>query len=213
MAYPNGISTFTLTFGAAAVLGADEQLGMKITVTASTNAIWSATGQPFLIKTQTASAPVGQSGSITLISPDQAGFVNAYGVAVRNWTYAVHLDYVDAQNNTVGSADKNFAYLASMGSTIDLDTTVPVSTSAGVTVDIPAGSGGGSTVTDSHIIAVIASALRAAGTVTITSDTAAGTITITGTGTGGTTPPTTGTLLLLESGDQLITEAGDLIAA
>src|SRR5438094_302484 len=132
MALPTGIATFQLTFGAAAVLGADEPLGMRITVAAATNAIWTATGQPFLIKKQTATAVVGQSGSITLISPDQTGFRNPNGDPIPNWTYSVGIDYLDAGGNTVTSTAKTLAYTAAIGSVVDLDLTIPVSTSTGV---------------------------------------------------------------------------------
>lgn len=141
MALPSGMATFVLTFGAAAVLGEDEPLSMAVTVTAATNAIWTATGQPFLYKPQTAIAPIGQQGSMTLISPDQAGFANAAGQQLRNWTYAVHTAYLDATGAQVASVDTNLAYLASMGPSVDLDLTVPVTTSAGVTVNVASSSG------------------------------------------------------------------------
>ena len=137
MALPAGMSTFTVTYGVAGVLGVEEPLGMKVTVEASTSAIWAATGQPFLLKKQTSTATVGQSGSMTIINPDQAGFINSLGQQVRNWTLAFTIEYIDAGNTVVGRASKNLAYLTSMGSPIDLDLTVPVSTSAGVVVDIP----------------------------------------------------------------------------
>lgn len=196
MALPTGIATFQLTFGAAAVLGADEPLGMRITVAAATNAIWTATGQPFLIKKQTATAAVGQSGSIVLISPDQAGFADSNGNPVRNWTYAVHLDYLDGQNNTVTSADKNFAYTTSMGATVDLDLTVPVSTSAGVVVNVPTGNGftlpsGG---VDGQVLGLVNGTL---GWITITGGTSSG---------GGTTTP--GTVTGTNNGDGTATYTG-----
>lgn len=137
MALPAGMTVFQVTFGVAGVLGVEEPLGMNITATASTSAIWAATGQPFLLKKQAATAPVGQSGSMTLINPDQDGFINSFGQSIRNWTIAFEIVYVDAGGNKVGSAAKNLAYLTSMGSPIDLDLTIPVSTSAGVVVDIP----------------------------------------------------------------------------
>lgn len=142
MALSTGMATFTLTFGIAGVLGEDEDLGMRVTATAATNAIWQATGRPFLLKPQVQTADIGQAGQITLISPDQDGFVNAYGQQVRNWTYLLHIEYFD-ESGVIASVDKNFAYLTSMGSTLDLDLTVPVSTSAGVVVDIPTGGAGG----------------------------------------------------------------------
>jgi hypothetical protein len=138
MALPAGMTTFTVTFGVAGVLGIDEPLGMNVTATASTSAIWAATGQPFLRKPQTATAPVGQSGSMTLINPDQTGFINSLGQQVRNWTIAFDIEYVDAAGKSISKASKNLAYLTTMGSPIDLDLTIPVSTSAGVVVNIPA---------------------------------------------------------------------------
>lgn len=140
MALPTGMNSFVLTFGVAGVLGADENLGMRVTVKAATNAIWGSTGQPYLNKEQTATAAVGQTGSITLINPDQDGFVDGNGNGLRNWTYAIHVDYIDYTGKVVSSSNKNLAYMTAMGSPIDLDLTIPVSTSAGVIVDIPDGS-------------------------------------------------------------------------
>jgi hypothetical protein len=137
MALPTGMKQFTLTFGPAGVLGIEEPLAVRATVVSASNALWLATGQPFLLKPQVATADLGQAGSMTLISPDQDGFSNGLGQQLRNWTYAVHLDFLDSNGTVVASADKNFAYLTSMGSSIDLDLTTPVSSNAGVVVDIP----------------------------------------------------------------------------
>jgi hypothetical protein len=218
---PAGMDTFEVTFGAAGVLGRAEDLSIELEFYASTNAIWAETGQPFLRKPQTANAPLGESGSAVLISPDQDGFVNASGNPIKGWTYHAVAHFRDASGQQVDEVEFNFAYLASMGPSIDLDMTVPVTTSAGVVVNLPSGF-----YSDEMARDAIAAALRGVGGITVTVDDAANTITIAGAGgggaggggyqggtvydptdSGGGTP--TPTLLVTNAGDQLITSSGD----
>lgn len=136
MARPAGVKTFNVTFGPAETLGTGMPLQMICSFTPATSAIWAVTGSPMIQYTEVASAPIGQNGTITLTEPDQDGFVDGTGNALKGWSYLADIQYKTADGTTVAHLSRSFTHTQAQGD-VDLDILIPVSTTAGTTVLIP----------------------------------------------------------------------------
>ncbi|TAJ46372.1 MAG: hypothetical protein EPO52_17720 [Herbiconiux sp.] len=108
---------------------------MRVKFTPSRSAVWQATGAPLIGASDEFTSEAGQRGVATVINPDQAGFIDEAGNAVRNWTIRAVVEYI-LDGRLIADAAKVFT-LTSTDTTMDLDTVIPVTSSAGVTVAIP----------------------------------------------------------------------------
>lgn len=135
MAWPPAIKTFTLTFGPGTSMVKGTDLGMEVDLTASTSAVWAATGTPLISLMESATAEPGMQGSVTLPNPDQDGFIDGAGNTVKNWTIRAAAKYT-LGGRVVATASKVFTVTAA-DTTVDLDTLIPVTGTSGVVVAIP----------------------------------------------------------------------------
>jgi hypothetical protein len=135
MARPAGILTRRVTFGPAFTLGLGTPLSMAIKVKPSTSVVWAATGAPLIGILEAALAETGMQGYMDLPLPGQDGFVDGNGNQVKDFTYRADVTYLDG-TRVVGDGFKVFSLLPGEGD-VDLDTMIPVTSNAGVTVSIP----------------------------------------------------------------------------
>lgn len=135
MARPPAIKTFDLTVGPGTSLILGDDLSITVNLTASRSAVWAATGTPLVAFLETLEAPAGQIGTAKLPNPAQDGFTDEDGNPVRDWTYRADVQYKRA-GRVVGVASKVFTALEG-DIALNLDSTIPVPSSAGVVVQVP----------------------------------------------------------------------------
>jgi YD repeat-containing protein len=135
MARPVGILTRRVTFGPAHTLALGADLAMAVQIKPSTSLVWAATGAPLIGMMEPASAEPGMQGYMDLPLPGQPGFIDGNGNEVKDFTYRAEVTYLQG-GRVVGDGMKVFTLLEGEGD-VDLDTMIPLSSNAGVTVSIP----------------------------------------------------------------------------
>lgn len=138
MALPSGIQTVEIRFGPAFSLATGRPLSMRVTVTPARSAVWAATGAPLIGMLESATAPAGDEGSITVPNPDQTGFTDGQGSTVRGWTYDITVEYLDDGTLASRAVSKTIGFAAS-NVTVDLDSMIPTTSSVGTVVYVPGG--------------------------------------------------------------------------
>jgi hypothetical protein len=128
MALPVGVLTSIVTWGPFLDYLGVPLTAATVTIGASADITWSATGAALF---RSALVATGTTGSMVLPGTDQAGFVAA-GVPVKDWTYT-------ATVQSPGQPDRVVIFTLPSGVTLDLDTLVPLdASSVGVVVNVPA---------------------------------------------------------------------------
>lgn len=93
MAFPDGVSTCTLTAGSALMMAGGEPLPLTLTVTpvygvVGTDSIThAASGQPLLAFAKTVTVEAGMVAQVVVPHVDQSGFINGAGDAYTMWSY------------------------------------------------------------------------------------------------------------------------------
>lgn len=139
MPRPLGMDVFTVTYGPARSTVKDSGLAMRVKIRPSISVVWAETGTPLIAFWEDVTADPGAQGEVVLPSPDQDGFIDSNGNAVRNFTYDAQVDFVLGRD-VKQQARKTFTHYASMPDTIDLDTLIPVAGTAGtlLAITVPA---------------------------------------------------------------------------
>lgn len=135
MAYPTGVALVAVTAGSAInFAGVEQRISVEITPVLGGNAtrlIWAATGQLMIDGTDTYAAEAGGIVSFAVPNPDQSGFIDGTGNAVRNWSYRAKV--------TVGGRTWNQSFQPVAGQiTIDLDMIPDGQTTAPTSAPVPA---------------------------------------------------------------------------
>ena len=131
MALPVGIETCEITIGPFTTFRGEPVTGF-VSITPSRALVWTATGTPILPKQEQIALDATGSGSIRLPCTDQDGFSDGAGHAVKDWTYTVECRLAGAPNPPASAFQ-----VPSGPASMDLDLSVPVSSSTGVTVALP----------------------------------------------------------------------------
>lgn len=131
MAIPAEVVLRTVTYGPETDFEGNPVTG-TLTFTPSEDITWVANGQGFHVRAITVSLNSSGAGSKDLICTDQAGFRNAAGQTITNWYYEVRADLTGVAGST-----RKFQVPAGTGS-LDLDTMIPVTSTSGITVSVPA---------------------------------------------------------------------------
>lgn len=140
MARPAAILTRRVTFGPASSLIGGVDLTMAVSFAASVSGVvWAATGAPLIGMLETVTTEPGMQAYVDLPLPGQAGFIDGNGNEIRDWTYRAVAVYLDGVRR-VGDGNKVFSLVAPAegeAAEVDLDTMIPATSNAGVTVFIP----------------------------------------------------------------------------
>lgn len=140
MARPAAILTRRVTFGPASSLISGADLTMSVSFSASVSGVvWAATGAPLIGMLETVTTEPGMQAYVDLPLPGQAGFIDGNGNEIRDWTYRAAAVYLDGVRR-VGDGAKVFSLVAPAegeAAEVDLDTMIPATSNAGVTVFIP----------------------------------------------------------------------------
>jgi len=134
MALPDGVLTVTVEFGPYLDDNGNPYTG-TVQFWSSTPRVWAATGAPILPRPIVVPLGIDGTGSVVLAATDEDGFTDGAGNSVTDWTY-------DVETRLAGRVGirSTFALpaLGVQGLTVDLDELVPVRSSAGTTVALPA---------------------------------------------------------------------------
>lgn len=144
MAWPAGLQTRTVTFGAAFGTADGEDYGMRVEITPSRVMVWAATGQPAFNATVKASTTDGMQGSLAIPITTQGGWLDANGNVVTPDADENYFYYLINAWITQGGKDekswltkKAFVLPAGDGP-VDLDTLmVAAITGGGGSISVP----------------------------------------------------------------------------
>lgn len=143
MAMPAGITTRTLTFGAAFDLINGTDMSMQVLVDPSRSMVWRATGSPGIAIQQTFDAGDGLQHEMDVPITDQVGWGDGNGNLIdvsggkQSHLYRVTIKYLRNNRVVLTSESKWIAVPLGDGSPIDLDDLIPASGAGGATIFIP----------------------------------------------------------------------------
>lgn len=143
MAMPAGITTRTLTFGAAFDLINGTDMSMQVLVDPSRSMVWRATGSPAIAIQQTFDAGDGLQHEMDVPITDQVGWGDGNGNLIdvsggkQSHLYRVTIKYLRNNRVVLTSESKWIAVPLGDGSPIDLDDLIPASGAGGATIFIP----------------------------------------------------------------------------
>lgn len=131
MALPVGIITGTVTWGELMNYAGIPLTSATVTIGASADITWSATGTALFASNLTAT---GVTGSMVLPATDQPGFV-AGGVPVKDWSYTATIESPGHRDRTIMF---QLPTAGQPGVSLDLDTLIPLDDSTpGTVVTVP----------------------------------------------------------------------------
>lgn len=144
MAHPAGIIKRTVTFGPAFELEDGENVGMKVTFTATRpGLLWRATGQPGISSPFVRTAEDGVEESVDLPVTNQVGWGDGDGNAIdpgedgHVFLYLVTIEYFQGGRTIPGVQPRKKVVPVPQGDgPIDLDDLIPLTTPGGTTVSI-----------------------------------------------------------------------------
>lgn len=140
MALPAGITTCVVSAGAPLdFAGVGGTINLTITPILGGNAnniTWSATGQPLVAFSMSATADAGTAAQVVVPHVDQPGFINGSGDAATGWSYRASITFTGANRQKI-TWTKNFQVLQGQTS-IDLDLVPDGSITSPTSAPLPA---------------------------------------------------------------------------
>lgn len=138
MALPPAIVRRTVTYGPETDYQGNAVTG-TITFTPLQTLTWRDTGQGLHIAPIKVDLDITGAGAVSLVCTDQPGLYNAAGEQVTNWAYSVRLELRTSDgSNPITSPPARLFQVPSGSGALDLDNMVPVTSSTGVVVLVPA---------------------------------------------------------------------------
>jgi len=144
MSQPDGMITARVTINPPIDDAGVAQVGRYI-FKSSRPRVWTATATPVLPRPISVTVGPGSPGEIVLPSTDQAGYSDGVGNSVIDFTYDVHIAVQGQRPRVISLA---LPCLGVEGVEVDFDSCVPVPSSTGTVVPIPAAWGTATALTD-----------------------------------------------------------------
>jgi hypothetical protein len=136
MALPPAVKKVRVTFGSGATQVTGSDVSTEVSFTPTAAVIWAATGVPLLNPTEIVTSEPGEEAVAEIVNPNQPGFIDGNGNAVRDYGVRVAVRYL-AGGKQVGAILTKLVKFAEDDDTVDLDLMIPITSASGTVVYIP----------------------------------------------------------------------------